>query len=53
MAGEIVASVLNTLHNLHFYLDLMSKIRQSIASKNFLGFKRDFLTEYQSEEART
>ena len=53
VAGEIVASVLNTLHNVHFYLDLMSKIRQSIASQNFLGFKRDFLTEYQSGGAGT
>ncbi|MBI4454560.1 MAG: tRNA guanosine(34) transglycosylase Tgt [Acidobacteria bacterium] len=50
MAGEIVSSVYNTLHNLHFYLDLMAKIRESIASQNFLEFKRNFLGEYCSED---
>ncbi|MBI2822958.1 MAG: tRNA guanosine(34) transglycosylase Tgt, partial [Acidobacteria bacterium] len=49
LAGEILSSVFNTVHNLNFYLDLMSKIRQSIASKNFLGFKKRFLDEYLSE----
>lgn len=50
MAGEILASVLNTLHNLHFYLDLMSKIRQSIASQKLLDFSNAFLSKYQSED---
>jgi len=49
MAGEILSSVLNTLHNIHFYLDLMSKIRQSIASQNLVGFKNAFLNKYQGE----
>ena len=48
MSGEILSSVLNTLHNLYFYLDLMSKIRQSIASQNFADFRTRFLTQYQS-----
>jgi queuine tRNA-ribosyltransferase len=30
MAGEITASTLNTLHNLHFYLDTMRRIREAI-----------------------
>jgi queuine tRNA-ribosyltransferase len=32
---EISSAVLNTVHNLHFYLDLFRKIRQSIHSKLF------------------
>ena len=30
---EISSAVLNTIHNLHFYLDIFRKIRQSIALK--------------------
>jgi queuine tRNA-ribosyltransferase len=30
MASEILASVLNTIHNLHFYLDTIRRIRQFI-----------------------
>jgi len=30
MANEILSSVLNTMHNLHFYLDTMQRIRQFI-----------------------
>jgi queuine tRNA-ribosyltransferase len=30
ISGEITAAVLNTLHNLQFYLDTMSRIRQAI-----------------------
>ena len=30
VAGEITASVLNTVHNLRFYLDTMARVRQAI-----------------------
>jgi queuine tRNA-ribosyltransferase len=46
VSGEILSSVFNTLHNVYFYLDLMSKIRQSIASQNFSEFHKGFLNEY-------
>jgi queuine tRNA-ribosyltransferase len=29
-SGEILSSMLNTYHNIHFYLDLMKKIRENI-----------------------
>jgi queuine tRNA-ribosyltransferase len=35
MAGEIAAATLNTLHNLHFYLDTMREIREAIAFRRF------------------
>jgi queuine tRNA-ribosyltransferase len=35
MAGEHLAAVLNTVHNVSFYLDMMCKIRQAIASDSF------------------
>lgn len=31
MAGEINAAILNTMHNLHFYLKWMEKIREALA----------------------
>jgi queuine tRNA-ribosyltransferase len=35
VAGEIIASTLNTLHNLYFYLDTMKGIRDAIAFGTF------------------
>jgi queuine tRNA-ribosyltransferase len=35
MAGEILSSVLNTIHNLYFYLDMMKRIRQFIELRRF------------------
>lgn len=35
IANEILSSVLNTLHNLHFYLDTMRRIRQFIELHRF------------------
>jgi queuine tRNA-ribosyltransferase len=41
-AGEINASTLNTLHNLHFYLDTLRKIRDAIAFGRFESFRAAF-----------
>jgi queuine tRNA-ribosyltransferase len=35
MANEILSSVLNTMHNIHFYLDTMRRIRQFIEFHRF------------------
>ncbi len=37
-AGEILASVLNTCHNLHFYLDRMRSIRQAIIAEDLASY---------------
>ena len=42
-AGEMNASTLNTLHNLHFYLDTMQRIRNAIAFGRFESFRLEFL----------
>jgi len=39
-ANEVLAQVLNTVHNLSFYLDTMRRVRQSIS----LGDSPQFLT---------
>ena len=40
LAGEIVGSTLNTLHNLYFYLDTMRGIRDAIAFGTFEKFRQ-------------
>ena len=40
MAGEILFSTLATLHNVHHFLDIMRRIRQSILLGNFPAFLR-------------
>ncbi len=42
VAGEINASTLNTLHNLHFYLDTLGRIRDAIVFGRFESFRRAF-----------
>ncbi|MBN2427512.1 MAG: tRNA guanosine(34) transglycosylase Tgt [Deltaproteobacteria bacterium] len=46
-ANEILSSVLNTQHNLHYYLDLMKKIRAAIQEGTFTEFRRDFYRKRQ------
>jgi queuine tRNA-ribosyltransferase len=40
--GEILASRLNTWHNLHYYLFLMGEARKAIIEDRFTGFRREF-----------
>jgi queuine tRNA-ribosyltransferase len=40
VSGEIIASTLNTLHNLYFYLDTMKGIRDAIAFGTFEKFRQ-------------
>ena len=47
-SGEILSSRLNTIHNLHFYLNLMSQSRQAILSGEWEFFRNDCLTRFVS-----
>ena len=40
--GEILGSQLNTIHNLHYYLNLMSEMRLAIEQKKFAEWKTRF-----------
>ena len=42
VAGEMTASTLNTLHNIHFYLDTMRRMRDAIAFGSFETFRQRF-----------
>ena len=50
VAREILASMLNTIHNLHFYLDLMRRIQKVIAEGMFAEFKVQFEQNVEPEE---
>jgi queuine tRNA-ribosyltransferase len=41
--NEILGSRLNTIHNLHFYLDLMRQLREAIEAGRLQAFADDFL----------
>ncbi len=45
MNGEILASRLNTIHNLFFYSGLMREMRDAISSDRFGDFKKRFIGE--------
>jgi queuine tRNA-ribosyltransferase len=41
-AGEMTAATLNSLHNLHFYLDTMRRIREAIVFGTFAKLRAEF-----------
>jgi queuine tRNA-ribosyltransferase len=43
LSGEMTAGVLNTLHNLSFYLDSMRRIRDAIVFRTFEKFRQEFV----------
>jgi queuine tRNA-ribosyltransferase len=50
--GEMLGARLNTIHNLHFYLGLMVRIRAAVEQGTFAAFAADFLARHgQGAEA--
>ena len=50
-SGEILSAILNTLHNLSFYVSFMRLIREAIREKRLSAFRRDFYRNQRSEAA--
>jgi queuine tRNA-ribosyltransferase len=48
--NEIASAVLNTIHNLHFYLDFFRKIRQAIESHSLSDLENRFLKSTKDKE---
>ena len=48
-AKEIVGPTLATIHNLHFVVNLVDRMRNAINNGDFIDFKKDFLGRYQSK----
>jgi len=49
LAGELLASILGTLHNVHFYLDIMRQIRESIAFGNLAGLSSELHARFEAD----
>lgn len=45
---EILGLNLVSLHNIHYYLQLIRRIRQAVSEDRFADFRRDFLDKYRS-----
>jgi queuine tRNA-ribosyltransferase len=45
----MLAATLASIHNLHFILRLVEKIRVSILEENFHVYKEEFLKKYYSK----
>ena len=52
-AEEILGLRLITLHNLHFYLNLMNRSRSEIEHGTFDQFRKGFVAEYKTRDATT
>jgi queuine tRNA-ribosyltransferase len=48
--GEILGARLNTIHNLHFYLELMRRIRAAIEAGRLEAFAREFRARQETGE---
>jgi queuine tRNA-ribosyltransferase len=46
---EILGLRLVSLHNVHFYLELMQKVREAITQDRLAEFKKEFLSDYKQE----
>ena len=49
LARELFAYRLNSIHNVHFYLDLMRRIRRAIEEDRFDSFRKAFYLERQAD----
>ena len=52
-AEEILGLRLISIHNLHFYLDLMNRARRAIEDGSFADLRARLLTEYKTRGAPT
>ena len=49
-ANEVLSAILASIHNVHFYLNMMAEIRKSIEDDRFDDYKRTFLEGYLKGE---
>jgi queuine tRNA-ribosyltransferase len=50
-AEELLGLRLITLHNLHFYLNLMNQARSEVEKRTFDQFRKAFVAEYKTRDA--
>ncbi len=50
LAGEMLASTLLSIHNLHFFQDLMKQARKHLEQGDFSTWSRDWIIRYEAGE---
>ena len=45
-ANEVLSAILASIHNVHFYLNMMAEVRESIEQGRFKAYKEEFLASY-------
>ncbi len=45
-ANEVLSAILSSIHNVHFYLNMMAEIRTAIEQDRFNDYKKEFLKNY-------
>jgi queuine tRNA-ribosyltransferase len=50
VAGEILAMVLNTIHNIRYYMRLMERIREAIAEGRYEKFRNNFISSHTTPD---
>jgi len=51
IAGEMLAGTLLTIHNLHFFLDLMTQARAHIDAGDYASWHRGWIERYEAATA--
>jgi queuine tRNA-ribosyltransferase len=51
-ANEVISAVLSAIHNVRFYINMMTEIRAAIENDRFMEYKGAFLAEYRQGEKR-
>jgi queuine tRNA-ribosyltransferase len=49
-AKEILGPTLATIHNVHFIVNLVERMRLAIEAGDFAAFKEDFLGRYRNSD---
>ena len=52
MSKELLAYRLNSIHNIHYYTELMAAMRGAVAADRFEMFRRDFYNKRQVDQKR-
>ena len=52
VSNEVLSAILASIHNVHFYLNMMAEIRKAIEEDRFSEYKRTFLETYSQGEKK-
>lgn len=51
LSGEMLSSVLLSIHNIHFFQNLMQQAREHLAAGDFTPWSREYIANYEAGEA--